>query len=55
MADSAYVILASESKKNTGNFYIDDEILRKHGVTNFDKYKVDPSVKDADLLPDYFL
>lgn len=53
LADSAYIILTSDAKKNTGNFYVvfvdvmqDDDLLRKHGVTNFDKYKVDKSVKD---------
>jgi len=46
MADSAYIILTADSRKTTGNFFIDDEVLRKHGVTNFNQYKVDPSVKD---------
>lgn len=45
MADAAYEILRQD-KKETGNFYIDDEILRKKGVTDFTKYKLDPNVKD---------
>lgn len=54
MADSAYIVLTSDSKISTGNFYIDDEVLASTGVTNFDKYKVDPNVRDNDLMPDFF-
>ena len=54
MADAAYEILRQD-KKETGNFYIDDEILRKKGVTDFTKYKLDPNVKDEDLMPDFFI
>jgi citronellol/citronellal dehydrogenase len=54
MADAAYEILRQD-KTESGNFYIDDEILRKNGTTNFDKYKLDSSVKDEDLMPDFFI
>jgi hypothetical protein len=30
-------------------------LLRKHGVTDFNQYKVDPSIKDQDLLEDFFV
>ncbi|MGL4576578.1 MAG: SDR family oxidoreductase [Burkholderiaceae bacterium] len=53
MADAAYCILAQDGKANSGNFYIDDEVLAKHGVTNLDKYSVVPGSKQ--LLPDLFL
>ncbi|MFM2399782.1 MAG: hypothetical protein RL341_1939, partial [Pseudomonadota bacterium] len=53
MADAAYCILTQDGKANTGNFYIDDEVLAKHGVTNLDKYSVVPGSKQ--LLPDLFL
>ena len=55
MADAAYIILTSDSRKTTGNFFIDDSLLKAHGVTNFDQYKVDPKVKDEDLMPDFFV
>lgn len=43
MADAAYQILIKESKTFTGNFVIDEAILRKElGITNFDKYAVAP-------------
>ncbi|MFP2896554.1 SDR family oxidoreductase [Corallococcus sp. 4LFB] len=52
MADAAYAILTKPSRSFTGNFCIDDEVLRAAGVTHFDKYQ---SVPGAELLPDFFL
>ena len=52
MADAAHVILTRNSRECTGNFYVDSELLRETGVTNFDKYAVDPS---AELIQDFFL
>jgi citronellol/citronellal dehydrogenase len=54
MADAAYAIFQRNSRDagNTGNFYIDDDVLRAEGVTDFAKYAVDPS---ADLIPDFFV
>lgn len=44
MADAAWAIFNRPSKTATGNFYIDDEVLREEGVTDFDQYAIDPSV-----------
>lgn len=53
MADAAYLILTKDSRKFTGNFVIDETILRQEaGVANFDKYAVDPS---KPLILDFFL
>ena len=52
MADAAHLILTKPSREFTGNFVIDDEILAKHGVTNFDKYLTTPG---ATPLPDFFV
>uniref|UniRef100_A0A1I7ZU88 Hydroxysteroid dehydrogenase-like protein 2 n=1 Tax=Steinernema glaseri TaxID=37863 RepID=A0A1I7ZU88_9BILA len=52
MADAAYALLSRNSREFTGNFVIDDEILRDEGVTDFDKYAIDPNVP---LMPDFFL
>ena len=54
MADAAHAILTQDSRAegNSGNFYIDEQILRDNGITNFDPYAVDPSVE---LMPDFFL
>jgi citronellol/citronellal dehydrogenase len=53
MADAAYCILTSEAASHSGNFYIDDEVLAKSGVTDLTKYSVVPGSKQ--LLPDLFL
>ncbi len=52
MADAAWEILTSDSREVTGTFFIDDELLRSRGVTDFDQYAID---KDAELMPDFFL
>jgi len=35
MADAAYAILGRDSRVVTGNFYIDEAVLRESGVTDF--------------------
>ncbi len=52
MADAAHAILTSDARKNTGNFYIDEDVLRRAGVTDFDQYAVNPGEA---LLSDLFL
>ena len=54
MADAAHVILTSNSKECTGNFFIDDDVLKSAGSTDADleKYSMTPG---ADLLPDFFV
>jgi citronellol/citronellal dehydrogenase len=52
MADAAYIILTSDSRKLTGRFLIDDEVLREAGVTDLDQYALNPG---AALAPDIFL
>jgi len=52
MADAAHVILTSDARANTGNFYIDEDLLKKNGVKDFDRYAVTPGVP---LFQDLFL
>ncbi len=52
MADAAHAILCRDSRSCTGNFFIDDQVLAAEGVTDFDRYAVDPS---AELSLDLFL
>lgn len=52
MSDSAHLILTRSAKETTGNFFIDEEVLREAGVEDFTKYAVDPT---AELAPDFFL
>lgn len=52
VADAAFHILSKPFDAGTGNFYIDEDVLRENGVENFDKYAVTPGVN---LMPDLFL
>jgi len=52
MADAAYAIFNRDSRKHTGNFYIDDEVLTAEGEKNLDKYRTVPG---GELYPDFFL
>jgi len=52
MADAAYAILKRDSRRATGNFYIDETVLREEGVTDFDHYAVSPGTA---LYTDLFL
>ena len=42
MADAAYVMLTKDSRSYTGNFAIDDEVLRENGITDMDQYACVP-------------
>ena len=52
LSDAAYLIFNKNSRNFTGNFLIDDTFLAGEGVTDFDKYRVDPT---KDLMPDFFV
>lgn len=51
LADAAYAI-ACRDKSVTGNFYVDEEVLREEGITDFEQYAEEPG---KTLLPDFFL
>ncbi len=52
LADAAYYILSKNSKETTGNFFLDDEVLAKEGITDLSHYSVVPG---AELMVDIFL
>ena len=52
VADAAYAILTSNSREVTGNFFIDEVILRQRGVQDFQDYSLNSNVP---LFPDLFL
>ncbi len=52
VADAAYAIFLKPSREFTGNFLIDDNFLAANGVTDFDRYRVDPTLQ---LVPDFFV
>ena len=42
VADAAWHILTSNARENSGNFFIDDEVLAGAGTTDFSRYAVVP-------------
>jgi len=52
VADAAHWILARPARECTGNFFIDDEVLAASGVTDLDRYAVEPG---QPLVSDFFL
>lgn len=54
MADAAYWILTQPSRSVTGQFFIDDEVLRGAGVSDLSKYR-HAGVAEEELTPDFFL
>jgi citronellol/citronellal dehydrogenase len=52
VADAAHVILTSDARANTGNFYIDEEVLERAGMKDFSRYAVTPGVP---LFQDLFV
>jgi citronellol/citronellal dehydrogenase len=51
LADAAYAVFA-KPKSFTGNFLLDDTFLAGEGVTDFDKYRADPTQQ---LQIDFFV
>ncbi|HEY2405784.1 MAG TPA: NAD(P)-dependent oxidoreductase [Polyangiaceae bacterium] len=52
VADAAHAILTRSSREFSGNFCIDEEILRANGTTDFSRYA---SAPDSELLTDLFV
>ena len=53
LSDAAWFILTRDAKTTTGNFFIDDEVLAKHGITDLEPYSVTPGTKQ--FVPDFFV
>jgi citronellol/citronellal dehydrogenase len=52
MADAAHAILRQNARLTTGHFFLDEDVLRGTGVTDFSKYAVKPG---EPLMKDLFL
>jgi citronellol/citronellal dehydrogenase len=52
VADAAFEIFKKDSTIATGNFYLDEDVLRETGQTDFSKYNY---VQGAKIMPDLFL
>ncbi len=52
VADAAHAILTRPSRECSGNFFIDEDVLRAEGVRDFDRYAVKPG---EPLMRDLFV
>lgn len=52
VADAAWFILTRPARETTGNFFLDDDVLASEGITELDRYAVDPT---QPLAPDLFI
>ncbi len=52
IADAAYALFNKPARSITGQFLIDDVFLAREGATDFERYRIDPSVP---LAPDFFV
>ena len=52
VADAAFAILSKPFPAHTGQFFIDEDVLKREGITEFAKYAVYPSQQ---LMTDIFL
>jgi citronellol/citronellal dehydrogenase len=52
MADAAHWIFEQPARECSGNFFIDEDVLRKAGIGDLRRYAVDPA---KNLAPDLFL
>jgi citronellol/citronellal dehydrogenase len=52
VSDAAYAILSKPSTECTGNFFIDEDVLKGEGVTDFASYAVNPALE---LQKDLFI
>lgn len=52
VAEAAYTILTQDSRASTGNFFIDEDVLRSVGVKDFKSYAINP---DKPLMKDFYL
>ncbi len=52
IADAAHLVFTKPARDFSGNFLIDDTFLYQNGVTDFEKYRVDPAKK---LIVDFFV
>jgi len=52
LADAAHAILTKPSRECTGNFFVDDDVLKAEGISDLSHYAVD---SNAELMPDFFV
>jgi citronellol/citronellal dehydrogenase len=55
VADAAHEILTRPATEYTGQFAIDEDVLREAGRTDFSQYLVDETAQQDELLTDFYL
>jgi citronellol/citronellal dehydrogenase len=55
LADAAHVILTSDSKKTTDNFFVDDEVIASVYGPDMTKYRINKEGKEIDLFADFLV
>lgn len=53
VADAAHYILSADARLTTGNFFIDEEVLAAHGVTDLSRYAV--TAGNTEFIEDFFI
>ena len=53
MGDAALNIFLTNPKRCNGKNFIDDEVLASLDI-DVEQYRVDPSINEKDLMPDFF-
>lgn len=54
LGDCAVIIFNSDSRKVSGNHYVDDELLASNGISDLSKYRCNDKISDFSLVPDFF-
>ncbi len=55
VADAAHMVLTRPAREQTGQFLIDEAVLREAGVNDFSRYRVDRDLPESALQDDLFL
>jgi citronellol/citronellal dehydrogenase len=54
MGDAAHAIVTRDARVCTGNFFLDDDVLREEGITDFARYRFGDA-REEDLQLDFFV
>jgi citronellol/citronellal dehydrogenase len=54
VADAAHIVLTRPSRECTGNFFVDEDVLRASGLNDFARYRQEGTAEE-DLMSDFFL
>ncbi len=55
VADAALAVLRRPARSCTGQFFVDEDVLRAEGVTDFGPYRFGDDASEADLIPDLYI